>query len=98
MPQQGYDLGADALHRIERGLRVLRNQRDAAAEQVAPFRLRHRNEIASLELNGATTDDGILRRHAEHGTPQHRLSGAGFSYQPPYLPGPACQAVASYHV
>ena len=49
MPQQGRDLCTDLLHRIERGHRILRDQRDAAAKQAAPLRLAHRDEIASLE-------------------------------------------------
>jgi hypothetical protein len=59
MPQQDRDLRADALHRIERGHRVLRNQRDAATEQAASLRLRHRDEIASLECDSAGGDGRV---------------------------------------
>ena len=98
MPQQGRDLRADAPDRIERGHRILRDQRDAAAEQAASLRLRHREQIASLEPNGASGDDGVGRQQAEHGAPEHRLAGAGFADQSPHLAGPDFQAGAAQHI
>ena len=92
------DLRADALDRIERGHRILRDQRDAAAQQAAPLGLRHRQQIASLELNRTARDHGVRRQQAEHGAPEHRFAGAGFANQSPHLAGPNLQAGATQHI
>ncbi len=98
VPQQDRDLRTDTLHRIERGHRVLRNQRDAAAEQAAPLRLRHGNEIASLELNGPGSDNRVRWQQAEDGTSQHRFAGAGFPDQSADFAALQVQANATQHV
>ena len=99
MPQQGRDLRADALDRIERGHRILRDQRDAAAEQAAPLRLRHRqrDRVPRTEWCRAAMH-GVRRQQAEHGAPEHRLAGTGFADQSPHLAGLDFQADAAQHI
>ena len=58
-PRAVGDLRFDPARGIERGHRVLRDQRDAATEQAASLRLRHRDEIASLECDSAGGDGRV---------------------------------------
>ena len=98
MPQQIADLRPDALDRIERGHRVLRNQRDATAEQAAALGLSHGQEIAALEGDAARGDGRVRRQQSEHGAAEHGLAGAGFTDQSADLTGLHLEADAAQHI
>src|ERR1700722_4740782 len=98
MPQHDRYLRADALDRIERGHGILRDQRDAAAQQTSSLRLRHRQEIASFELDRTASNDGVRRQQTKHGAPEHRLAGAGFADQTPHLTGPDFETGAAQYI
>jgi len=61
-------------------------------------RLRHGNEIASLELNGAGSDNRVRWQQAEDGTSQHRFAGAGFPDQSADFAALAAPGNATQHV
>ena len=80
------DLPADAVHRVQRGHRVLEHHRDLRAADPLPLRL------AAAEQLGAGQPDrpGDLRRarqQAEHRQGQHGLAGAGLAHHAQGLAG-----------
>ena len=98
VPQNHGDLRADALDRVQRRHRILRDQRDAAAEQASPLAFRHAQEIAPLELDRSALDVGVGRKQSENGPPQHRFARTGLADQAPHLAGLDLQADAAQHV
>src|SRR6185503_1647580 len=82
----GY-LRFDALHRIQRGHRILRNERNFASEQRAALRLRKMRDRAPVEHDAAVRDPGVGRRDTEHDPAYHGFARAGFAHEPDNLSG-----------
>ena len=85
--EHGGDLLADPLHRVERGHRVLRDQRDVAAEERAARALGHGDEVAAVEQDRAAGDAGAAGQEVEDGAGDHRFSGAGFADEAAHFAG-----------
>ncbi len=81
------ELPADGQHGIERRERLLRNERDLAAEQGAPrCPPACAPGPAPSNIKLALGDGEAARQKLSDGAPDHRLAGAGFADQAEHAP------------
>src|SRR6188768_2401615 len=75
------DLIADTHHRVERGHRLLEDERDSRAADTAHLALRQREQIASVEEYASGGDAAWGLQEPENGKRRHRLAAARFADQ-----------------
>ena len=78
-------LGFDALGRIERGQRVLRDQRGADADEAASPGVAQREEVHAAEPHGAFDHFDRARQDAEDRAADHALARPALADQPMHL-------------
>ncbi len=78
-PEPIRQLGADAAARIERRLRVLRDQGDFRTHDAPQFGRLHAQKIAALEIDPAAGDANGAGQDAEDRLGDGRLAGAAFA-------------------
>ena len=80
MPRQRFvQLPADAVQRVERTGRVLKDHRDLATTDLGQFRLRQVNKLLPAERHRAA-DAGALAQEAQGRQPGDGLAAAGFAH------------------
>ena len=79
-PQRFGHLPADAVHRVERGHRLLEDHADAVAADAAHVAVALADELLALEADAAA-DFGVFRQQAHERHHGHRLAAAGFADQ-----------------
>jgi hypothetical protein len=96
-PQGLGDLPADAVQRIERRHRLLKDHADAVAAQRAPGRVVEPDQLAPVEADRAG-HSRALRQEAHQRQRGHRLAAAGFADQPQGFAAPQLEADAAQRI
>jgi hypothetical protein len=91
------ELLADGEHRVERGERFLRNERDLATEQSPPIVRRHRDQIATAEQEAPGRNREPGGKHLRDGAADHRFAGPGFADKPDHAALLERQAEVAQH-
>ncbi len=73
---------ADTQDGIETGKRLLRNEGDVTAEQLAAFAAAHADQILAVEGERSLRDGETFRQELRYGAADHRFSGAGLTDEP----------------
>jgi hypothetical protein len=79
------ELARDGEDRVERRQRLLRDERDLAAEQRAARFARHRHEVSAGKRQAAAGHREAGRQQLGDGAAHHRLAGAGLADQPEHF-------------
>lgn len=72
------DLLSDANHRVQRGRRLLQNQADAGAANIAQFAWRRFQEIFAVKHDDPSLHDSVRRQQAGNCRGERAFSRAGF--------------------
>ena len=73
-------LRPDGLHRIQRGLRVLKYQRHRLAAPLPPLLLRCRRQVNPVKHDAPARDGAVVRQQPHHRQRQRALAGAALPH------------------